>query len=87
VSTVLPLLDSAVSKMLLLEEVVGEQLEAEGRVLAEHVLTCFRSWDPNASLELVVQGPVAEVEEAARARFQDTAKLVAAWFQCQPEDA
>jgi hypothetical protein len=44
------------------------------------VLTCFRSWDPNASLEPVVQGPAAEVEEAARASIQDATKTVAAWF-------
>jgi hypothetical protein len=82
---VLPLLDFAGAKMLLLEEVVDEQLEAKGRVLAEkvveHVLTCFWSLDPNASLELVVQGPITEAEEATRASIQDTAKLMAAWVQ------
>jgi hypothetical protein len=45
VSTALPLLDSAGAKMLKLEEVIGGQLEEEGRALAEamaeHVLTCF----------------------------------------------
>jgi hypothetical protein len=45
VSTVLPVLDFIGAKMLTLEEVVGEQLEAEGRVLAkkvaEHMLMCF----------------------------------------------
>jgi hypothetical protein len=68
---VLPLLDSMGAKMLLLEEVVGEQLESEGRMLeekvVEHVVACFRSWDLNASLEPVVQGPIAEAEEAAKA--------------------
>jgi hypothetical protein len=58
VSTALPLLDSAGAKMLKLEEVIGGQLEAEGRALAEamaeHVLTCFWSWDPQISLETVV---------------------------------
>jgi hypothetical protein len=43
----LPLLDSAEAKMLMLEEVICDQLEAEGHVLAEkvveHVLTCFWS--------------------------------------------
>jgi hypothetical protein len=47
VSTVLPLLDSAGAKMLKLEEVIYDQLEAEGHVLAEkvaeHVLMCFQS--------------------------------------------
>jgi hypothetical protein len=55
---VFPVLDSAGAMMLMLEEVVGEQLEAEGHVLAEkvveHVLMCFWSWDLNASLEPVV---------------------------------
>jgi hypothetical protein len=55
--------------------------------VAEHVLTCFRSRDPLTSLEPVVQGPIAETEEAARASVQDTAKLVAARFECQAEDA
>jgi hypothetical protein len=40
--------------MLRLEEVISEQLEAEGHVLAkkvaQHMLMCFQSWDPNASL-------------------------------------
>jgi hypothetical protein len=55
VSIVLPVLDSVGAKMLTLEEVVGEQLEAEGHILAEkvveHMLMCFLSWEPNASLE------------------------------------
>jgi hypothetical protein len=91
VSTVLPLLDFMGAKMLSLEEVVCEQLEVEGRVLAEkvaeQVLTCFQSWDLNASLEPVVQRPIIEVEEAARASIQDTAKLMVARFQCQLNNA
>jgi hypothetical protein len=54
----LPLLDSA--------EVMMFQLEVKGcilaEVVAEHTLMCFRSWDPEVSLELVVQGPAEEVE-------------------------
>jgi hypothetical protein len=50
VNITLPLLDSARAKMLRLDEVSGDQLEAEGRALAkvvvEYVLTCFQSWDP-----------------------------------------
>jgi hypothetical protein len=84
-SQVLPTLDSAGAKILTLEEVIGDQLEVEGRVLAEkvaeHVLTCFRSWDPNTLLKPVMQGPVAEMGEAARSSVQDTTKIVAAWFQ------
>jgi hypothetical protein len=45
VSTTLPLLDFAGAKMMKLEEVVCDQLEAEGHALGEqvteHVLTCF----------------------------------------------
>jgi hypothetical protein len=91
VSHVLLVLDSAGAKMLMLEEIISEQLEAEGHVLAEkvaeHVLTCFQSYDSNASLEPVVQGPTAEAEEIARANVQDTAKIVATWFQHHPKDA
>jgi hypothetical protein len=50
--------------MLKLEEVIGGQLMAEGRtlvkVVAEYVLTCFRSRDPQFSLDLVVQGSIVE---------------------------
>jgi hypothetical protein len=68
VSTALPLLDSTGAKMLKLEEVICNQLEAEGHVLAKkvakHMLTCFRSPDPIVYLDLVVLGPVAGTEEA-----------------------
>jgi hypothetical protein len=50
VSNVLLVLDSVGAKILTLEEVISEQLEAEGRILVEkvveNVLTCFQSWDP-----------------------------------------
>jgi hypothetical protein len=58
VGAMLPLLDSIGAKMLKLQEVISEQLESKGRALAEmvveHVLTCFRSRDLQASLEPVV---------------------------------
>jgi hypothetical protein len=45
-------------------EVIGDQLEEEGHVLvepvAEHVLMCFWSRDPQVSLESVVQGLIEE---------------------------
>jgi hypothetical protein len=70
VSNVLPVLESTWAKMLRLEEVIGDQLEAEGRILAgkvvEHVLTCFRDQDLVVSLDPVVLGPVTEIEEAGR---------------------
>jgi hypothetical protein len=70
--TVAPLLlDSARAKMLKLEEVFDGRLEAEGHALAkamaEYMLTCFRSRDDQISLELLVQGPIAEMAEAAHA--------------------
>jgi hypothetical protein len=55
---VLPLLYSAGRKISQLEEAVGSRLEEEGRALAQavvnHVLMCFRSYDPSISLEPAV---------------------------------
>jgi hypothetical protein len=91
VSNVLQVLESTGAKMLRLEEVVSDQLEAEGRVLAEkvaeNVLTCFRSQDPIVSLEPVVLGPAAETEEATSSSGQEATKIVAAQFQRLLEDA
>jgi hypothetical protein len=50
------------------------------------VLLCFRSQDPQVSLEPVALSPIAETEEAVQAGVQDTAKLVAARFECQTKD-
>jgi hypothetical protein len=81
VNAELSLLDSAGVKMLELEDVVGGRLEAEGCILAEavaeHMLMCFRSQDPQVSLEPVVQGSAEEVQEAAQVDVRKTAKLVA----------
>jgi hypothetical protein len=67
VSTTLPLLDSAGAKLLNLEEVICDQLETEGRVLAEkvveHVLTYFQSQDPVVSLNPVLLIPVPGIQE------------------------
>jgi hypothetical protein len=91
VSAALPLLGSAWAKMLKLEDVTGGQLEAKGHALAEavaeYVLTCFRSRDPQISLEPVAQGPITEMDEATQAGIQDIAKLIAARFDCEPVDA
>jgi hypothetical protein len=50
VSIELPFLESIGIKMLELEDVVANQLEVEGRILAEvvakHMLLCLRSQDP-----------------------------------------
>jgi hypothetical protein len=69
VSVEIPLLDSAGAKISELEDVIASRLEAEGHILAvvvtEHVLLCFHKQGPQASLELVVQGPTEKVQEAA----------------------
>jgi hypothetical protein len=58
VGAVLLLLDLAGAKISRLEEAFGDQLEAEGRILAqevaEHVVLCFHSRDPQISLEPVL---------------------------------
>jgi hypothetical protein len=88
---VLPLLIFAGAKMLKLEEVAADQVEAEGHVLvervAEHVLTCFQSRDPIISLDPVVLGPVAGAEEATSSCMQNSTKIMVVWFQRLLEDA
>jgi hypothetical protein len=65
-----------------LEEVISGELE----VVAEHVLIWFWSRELQISLEPVLQGLITETEEAARPSVQDTMKLMAMLFECQPED-
>jgi hypothetical protein len=88
---VVPLLDSAGTKISQLEDAVGSRIEEEGRALAqavaEHVLMCFHSRDPNISLELMVQGPAEEPAEAAAAGVEDVACAVADRFKREPEDS
>jgi hypothetical protein len=48
--------------------------------VAEQVLMCFRSRDPNISLEPVVQGPAEEPAEAVAAGVADR-------FKREPEDS
>jgi hypothetical protein len=89
--TVVPLLDSAATKISQLEDAVGSRIEEEGRALAqevaEHVLMCFRSRDPAISLEPVVQGPAEEPAKAAAAGVEDAARTVADDFKRKPEDS
>jgi methylmalonyl-CoA mutase cobalamin-binding subunit len=47
----------------------------------EHVLLCFRSHDPQVSLEPVVQGPAEVVQEAAQVDVREIVKLVVEWFK------
>jgi hypothetical protein len=55
--------------------------------VAEHVLMCFQSRDPIVSLELVVLGPVAGIEEAMSSSVWRVAKIMVARFQRVSEDA
>jgi hypothetical protein len=52
-----------------------------------YVLTCFQSHDPAMSLALMLDGPVAATEDAARESVQDVMEMVAARFQHDPTDA
>jgi hypothetical protein len=88
---VVPLLDSAGAKISQLEDAVGSRIEEEGHALAqavaEHMLMCFRSRNPNISLEPVVQGPTEEPVKAAAASVEDAARAVADRFKREPEDS
>jgi hypothetical protein len=90
VSAELPLIDSTGAKMLELEDDVANWLEAEGRILAEavveNVMLCLRSQDPMVSLEPVVKGPAEQIPEAAQVDVQEATKVIAEWFERQPED-
>jgi hypothetical protein len=85
VNAELPLLDFVGVKMSELEDVIDNRLEAEGHILveavAEHVLMCFHSQDPQVFLESVVQGPAKEVPEAAQIGVRETVKLIAERFE------
>jgi hypothetical protein len=56
-------------------------------VSAELPLLDSAGQDPQVSLEPVVQGPAEEVPDVAQVDVQETMKLVAEWFEHQPEDA
>jgi hypothetical protein len=85
VSATLPLLDSMGANMTKLEEVIYDQLEAEGHALVEqvteHVVTCFQSQDPAVSLDLMMLGLVVGAKDVASSGVKEAAKAVAAWFQ------
>jgi hypothetical protein len=50
-------------------------------------LMCFRSRDPDISLELAVQGIVEGFAEATRDDVEDATYIVAERFEREPEDA
>jgi len=62
--------DTAAEHLRSLDQTLGARLKEEGRelcrVVVEHVLTCFRSHDPDVSLAPIIEGPVADAEAAAR---------------------
>ena len=82
IADALPVLNSASDRLRRLEPVLAGQLEAEGqeliRMVAEHILTCLRSHDPAISLTPVIDGPVAEMEAAARDSVREVVDFVAA---------
>jgi hypothetical protein len=91
ISDALLVLDSAVDRLRRLDQILGAHLEAEGsklyRAVVKYVLTCFRSHDPAISLALMIAGPVATTEDAARESVQDAMEMVAERFQRDPADA
>ena len=91
ISDALPVLDSTAERLRRLDQILDARLEAEGsrlcRAVVDYVLTCFRSHDPAMSLALVLDGPVAATEDAARESVQDAMETVAARFQRDPTDA
>jgi hypothetical protein len=90
ISDALPVLDSTADHLRCLDQILGARLEAEGsslcRAVIEYILTCFRSHDPTISLEPVIDGLVADTEDAAQEGVQDTVELVAERFQRDPAD-
>jgi hypothetical protein len=53
----------------------------------EHMLMCFRSWDPAVSLDSVMLRPVPGRKDAASSGVKEATKAIAAQFQRQLEDA
>ena len=90
IADALPVLNSASDRLLCLEPILANQLEAEGRELirmvAEHILTCLWSHDPAISLAPMVDGPMAETEASAREGVRDVVDFVAAYFKQEPAD-
>jgi hypothetical protein len=90
ISDALPMLDSTVDRLQILDQILGACLEAEGSRLCwsvvEYVLTCFRSHDPTISLVPVIAGPVADTEDIAWEGVQDVVDAVAERFQRDPAD-
>jgi hypothetical protein len=90
ISDALLVLDSVADRLQRLDLILGARLKAEGgrlyRAVIEYILTCFRSHDLAISLELVIAGPVADTEDAARESVQDTVEVVAEHFQWDPTD-
>jgi hypothetical protein len=90
ISNALPVLDSTADRLRRLDQILGARLEAKGgrlcRAVIEYILTCLRIHDPAISLELVIAGPVADTEDAAREAVQDAVEVVAERFQRDPAD-
>jgi hypothetical protein len=85
IGSVLLVRNSTAERLQRLESTLVARHEAEGRELArmvvDHVLTGFRSHDPTISLTPVLEGPVPEVEAAAREGVQEAVEIVASRFE------
>jgi hypothetical protein len=70
ITDALLMLDITAECLRSLDQTLGACLEEEGRelcrVVVGHVLTCFRSHDPDISLAPIIEGPVADAEATAR---------------------
>ena len=90
ISDALLVLDSAADRFRRLDQILGARLEAEGgrlyQAVIEYILMCFRSHDPAISLEPVIAGSVADIEDAAWEGVQDAVEVVAERFQRDPAD-
>jgi hypothetical protein len=82
---VLRALDSVAERLQRLEPTLVTRQAIEGRelarVVADYVLTCFRSHDPVISLTPVLEDPVPEAKAVAQEGVQEAVEIVAARFE------
>jgi hypothetical protein len=81
-------LDSTSEQLRQMEDSLLDRLESEGRavarMMAEHVLTCFRSHDPDAPLTPVLLGPVPRTAAAAREGVQGAVEIAVSRIKRRP---
>ena len=67
-----------------MQELASREGRALAQAVAEHVLACYRSWDPNFSLEPARQGVVEAEEGAAREAVRGFTEVVACFTREPP---